>query len=168
MKDSKKTRVLLLRLRQHCITPLKDNISSQGGGCLGHQELASAVSQAETATRQASPEDWRAKDIMAKVHQSIQVVASIAEHMATSMSSASDEDPMTTVLFRMSKDRRPANTVTCPFKEQALVTSSPSLFTYPVCRNSGYGLLDTAGASTPSLSACPKKGTKIDCQYSQG
>ena len=29
-----------------------------------------------------------------------------------------------------------------------------------ICRSGGYGLLDTAGASTSSLSACPKKVTK--------
>ena len=36
---------------QHCIMLLKDNISPQGRDCLGHQELASAASQAETANK---------------------------------------------------------------------------------------------------------------------
>ena len=39
----------VLHLRQHCITPRKDDISPQGRGYLAHQELTSVASQAEMA-----------------------------------------------------------------------------------------------------------------------
>ena len=62
---------------------------------------------------------------MANVPQSIQEVASTIDHMVTTMASASDEDKMISVLFRLSKERNPASSVTWRFKEWVLAASSP-------------------------------------------
>ena len=77
-------------------------------------------------TRQASLEDLRAKDFIEKVYQSIQKVALMMDLIAAFRSSASNEDKMTSVLFKFSKDRIPANFITWQLRERAFTNSSPS------------------------------------------
>ena len=154
----------VLHLCHHCITLLKDDISPKGTRVvLAIKSWHLPPASLRRRTRRESPEDWRARDFTAKVHQSVQKEASTNEHMAESMSSTSEKDQMTLVLFRMSKDCRPASTVTCWFKERVLVASSPSnmqkqwLWTPGHCRS-----FDTF------FKHMPKEGTKTNCRCPQG